>query len=76
MIHSLQSFGMWPAVLASALLRALIHWQQGIDAVLMLFVWGLILGLAYWRWRQLLPLVVAHALSILYAVWYVSRHAA
>jgi len=76
MIHSLQSFGLWPAVLASASLRALIHWQQGINAALMIFVWSLILALAYWRWRRLFPLVVAHALTILYAVWYVSRRAA
>jgi hypothetical protein len=75
-IHSLKGFGMWPAVLTSALIRALFHWWQGINGLLPIFSMGLIFGLAYWRWRQLWPLVVAHALTILYAAFYWSHHAA
>lgn len=75
-IHSLKGFGMWPAVLTSALIRALFHWWQGINSLPTIFAMGLIFGLAYWRWRQLWPLVIAHALTILYAVFYWSHHAA
>jgi membrane protease YdiL (CAAX protease family) len=75
-IHSLKGFGMWPAVLTSALFRALFHWWQGINGLLLIFSMGFIFGLAYWRWRQLWPLVIAHALTVLYAAFYWSHHAA
>lgn len=74
-IYSLKCFGMWPAVLASALIRALFHWWQGLNGPLVIFPMGLIFGFAYWWWRQLWPLVIAHVLIILYAVYYWS-HAA
>jgi membrane protease YdiL (CAAX protease family) len=76
MIYSLERFGMWPAVFASALFRALFHWWQGINSLPTIFSMGLIFGLAYWRWRQLWPLVIAHALTILYAAFYWRHHAA
>jgi uncharacterized protein len=61
-IRSLQGFGMWPAILAGALLRAALHGYLGINLVVTVFASGVIFGLVYWRWRQLWPLVVAHAL--------------
>ncbi len=75
-IHQLKRFGMWPAVLASAAFRGLFHLQFGINAVLSLFAMGLIFALAYWRWRQLWPLIVAHSLLDLLAIFYASFHAA
>jgi membrane protease YdiL (CAAX protease family) len=39
------------------------------------FAFGLIFALAYWRWRQLWPLIVAHSLSDLLALLYGSYHA-
>ena len=69
-IHSLQKFGMWPAVLASALFRGLFHLQFGINAALGLFAFGVIFGFAYWRWRQLWPLIVAHSLTDMLALLY------
>jgi len=61
-IRSLQGFGMWPAILAGALLRAALHAYLGISVVVTVFATGVIFGLVYWRGRQLWPLVVAHAL--------------
>jgi membrane protease YdiL (CAAX protease family) len=59
-IHSFRRFGRWPAVLASALFRASLHWWLGVNGVLAILALGVLLGFAYWRWRQLWPLVVAH----------------
>jgi len=75
-IHQLKRFGMWPAVLASAAFRGLFHLQFGINAVLGLFAFGVIFALVYWRWRQLWPLIVAHSLADLLALFYASYHAA
>lgn len=62
-IHSLQKLGLWPAVAASAAIRAIAHMYQGLNGILSLFVYGLVVGLAYWRWRQLWPIVLAHSLA-------------
>ena len=62
-IHSLERFGMWPVVLASGLLRALLHTYQGFNGAVSALTVGVVFGLAYWRWRQLWPLIVAHALT-------------
>jgi membrane protease YdiL (CAAX protease family) len=59
-IHSLQRYGMLPAVLGSALFRAFLHSYQGIDAIVIVLPMGLVFGFFYWRWRQLWPLIVAH----------------
>ncbi len=75
-IHSLQRFGAWPAVLASAVFRGLFHLQFGINTAVGLLAYGLIFGFAYWRWRQLWPLVVAHSLADLLALFYGSYRAA
>ena len=75
-IHSLQKFGMWPAVLASAAFRGLFHLPFGINAVVNIFALGLIFGFVYWRWRELWPLIVAHSLVDMLALFYDSYHAA
>jgi membrane protease YdiL (CAAX protease family) len=75
-IHQLKRFGMWPAVLASAAFRGLFHLQFGINAVLSVFAMGVIFALVYWRWRQLWPLIVAHSLVDLLALFYASFRAA
>jgi membrane protease YdiL (CAAX protease family) len=68
-IQSLQRHGMWSAVLASALFRAFLHAYQGVNAIVVIFPIGLIFGFVYWKWRQLWPLVIAHALFDLYALF-------
>ena len=60
--HALQKFGMFPTVIASALFVTFLHSWKGIDAVLMVLPWRLIVGFYYWRCRQLWPLVFAHML--------------
>jgi membrane protease YdiL (CAAX protease family) len=74
-IHSLQRFGMWPAVIAGDAFRGLLHLYQGEDRAASIFVEGILIGLVYWRWRQLWPLVVAHSLNDLIALLYL-RHVA
>ena len=61
-VQSLQRFGMWSAVLASAFFRAFLHAYQGIDAAVLIFPLGLIFGFVYWKWRRLWPLFIAHVL--------------
>jgi len=62
LISALHKFGMWPAILAGAFLRAFLHLYLGTPGALVVLVTGVIFGLVYWRWRQLWPLIVAHAL--------------
>ena len=68
-VRSLERYGMWGAVLASALFRAFLHAYQGVNAIVVIFPIGLIFGFFYWRRRQLWPLVVAHALFDFYALF-------
>jgi membrane protease YdiL (CAAX protease family) len=68
-VRSLEPYGMWGAVLASALFRAFLHAHLGVNAIVVVFPIGLIFGFVYWRWRQLWPLVVAHVLFDLYALF-------
>ncbi len=75
-IHQLRRFGMWPAALASAVFRGIFHLQFGMNAALSTFALGVIFALVYWRWRQLWPLIVAHSLADLLALFYASYHAA
>ena len=74
-IQQLKRAGMWPAVLASAAFRGVFHLQFGISAVLSTFAFGVIFALVYWRWRQLWPLIVAHSLADLLALFYANFHA-
>jgi uncharacterized protein len=62
-IHALQGLGMWPAVLASALFVGFLHAYLGFTDVMTLVFWRIVIGLVYWRWRQLWPLVIAHSLA-------------
>jgi membrane protease YdiL (CAAX protease family) len=76
-IHTLQRFGMWPAILASALFRAFGHLGLlGLNGALSIFAFGVILGYVYWRWRQLWPLIIAHAGCDFVGLLYYSHHAA
>ena len=68
-VRSLERYGMWGAVLASALFRAFLHAHLGVNAIVVVLPIGLIFGFVYWRWRQLWPLVVAHVLFDLYALF-------
>ena len=68
-IFTLKRYGMWPAVLASALFRTFLHSYRGIDAIVLVLPMGLIFGFVYWRWRQLWPLVVAHILIDLWVIY-------
>jgi membrane protease YdiL (CAAX protease family) len=75
-VHSLQSYGIWPAVLASSLFRAFLHMYQGVNGMLGILVIGLIFGCVYSKWRQLWPLIVAHSLWDFFALLYFAgRHA-
>jgi membrane protease YdiL (CAAX protease family) len=65
-IYALQRFGMFPAVLASALFRTFLHSYKGIDAIVIVLPMGLVFGFWYWRWRRLWPLVFAH---IIIDIW-------
>jgi membrane protease YdiL (CAAX protease family) len=75
-IHRLKRFGMWVAVLSSAAFRGLLHFQFGINAALSTLGMGVVFAFVYWRWRQLWPLIVAHSLTDLLALFYVSYHGA
>jgi len=68
-IHSLQRFGMFPAVMASALFRTFLHSYKGLDAIVIILPMGLVLGFVYWTWRQLWPLVVAHVIFDLWSLF-------
>ncbi len=76
-INTLSRFGMWPAILAGALLRMLYHLPlMRIESLLGIFAAALMFEYAYWRWRQLWPLVLAHTLRNLYYFLYAVHHAA
>lgn len=76
-INTLSRFGMCPAILAGALLRMLYHLPlMRIESLLGIFATALIFEYAYWRWRQLWPLVLAHTLRNLYYFLYAVHHAA
>jgi uncharacterized protein len=51
------------AVTASALLRFLYHLYQGPVASMAVLPLGLLFGAAFWKWRTLWPLVIAHTLA-------------
>lgn len=66
--QALQGYGMWVTVLASAAFRGFLHTTMGISGFVFMFAEGLLHGFVYWRWRQLWPLIVAHALQMLYSL--------
>jgi membrane protease YdiL (CAAX protease family) len=66
-VQSLQRYGMWVSVLASAFFRTFLHAYHGITALIIIFPLGVIFALVYWKWRRLWPLYVAHVLFDLIA---------
>ena len=64
----LQRHGMWLTVFASAAFRGFLHSTMGISGFVFMFAEGLLHGFVYWKWRQLWPLIVAHALQMLYSL--------
>ena len=68
-VHSLERYGMLPAVLASALFRTFLHSYKGVDAIVMILPMGLVFGFVYWKWRQLWPLVIAHVIFDLWSLF-------
>ena len=73
LISALSRFGMWPAILAGAIFRACYHLFIGLNTAMGLFAFGLVFGWVYWRWRQLWPLVIAHALADFFGMFYLSH---
>lgn len=61
-IRSLQRYGMWSAVLASACFRAFLHAYHGFTGLIIILPFGLVFAFIYWKWRRLWPLFVAHVL--------------
>jgi membrane protease YdiL (CAAX protease family) len=61
-VHALKRYGMWPAVLASAGFRACLHAYTGVNGAAGVLLLGVIFGLVYWKWRQLWPLILVHAI--------------
>ena len=59
-VHVLKGYGMWPAIVASACFRTLLHAYAGVNLAASVLLLGLIFGFAYWRWRQLWPLILTH----------------
>ncbi len=55
-------------MVASALFRTLLHACLGAYVFRDVFPVGLIFGFVYWRWRQLWPLFVAHAIFDAFAL--------
>lgn len=50
------------AIGVSVLIRLLYHTYQGPMAVAFIFPMGVLFAVAYWRWRALWPLILAHGL--------------
>lgn len=67
--HTLKPCGVWVAVLASAFFRALLHGYAGFNLAAGVLLLGLIFGFAYAWWRQLWPLVIAHAIIDFFALY-------
>lgn len=55
-------WGVWPVLLASALLRGSYHLYQGLGPFVGNVLMGLVFGWLYLRYKRVMPLVIAHAL--------------
>lgn len=53
-------WGMWPIILATAVLRGSYHLYQGIGPFFGNVVMGIVFGWLYTRWGRVMPLVIAH----------------
>ena len=60
LLRALESFGASFAIGVTLLVRVLYHLYQGPIGALTIFVFGLVLGIYYWRKRNLWPVVFAH----------------
>lgn len=60
-IHRMSKYGPVVAVLASVVVRLLYHTYQGVFAIA-LFPMSVLFAYFFWRYRQLWPLVIAHAI--------------
>ena len=68
-VHALKRCGVWPAVLASAFFRAFLHGYAGFNLAAGVLLLGLIFGIAYAWWRQMWPLILAHAIIDFFALY-------
>ncbi|MGJ3508952.1 CPBP family intramembrane glutamic endopeptidase [Enemella sp. A6] len=58
----------WPVVIiTSALIRGSYHLYQGPGMAVGNVLMGIVLGLVYWRWRRVMPLVICHTLLDIFA---------
>jgi Type II CAAX prenyl endopeptidase Rce1-like len=60
--HALRNFGKGTAVMASAIFVGFLHAYQGLNGALGVVMIRIIFGLAYWRWNNLWPLILAHSI--------------
>lgn len=56
------NYGIWPVIIASALIRGSYHLYQGVGPMIGNVVMGLVFGWVYHRFGRVMPLVVAHFL--------------
>jgi len=63
LVRGFASYGVSFAIGLSVLVRVLYHLYQGPAGAVSVVVFGIVLGIAYWRTRRLWPAVVAHALA-------------
>jgi membrane protease YdiL (CAAX protease family) len=71
-----ERYGMWAAVIISALVRTVLHVHLGTSGMACVLAIGVMFGLFYWKLRQLWPLVVAHILVDIIGFLRVAHHAA
>jgi hypothetical protein len=62
-VTALSSDGPALAITASALVRFLYHLYHGPIASLAILPLGLLFAMAFWRWRNALPLISAHTIA-------------
>jgi membrane protease YdiL (CAAX protease family) len=63
----------WAAVLISAIVFGLLHWQRGVFSVWSAFLMGLVYGVAFAWSRRLWPVAMAHAVYDFSAFLYFAR---
>jgi membrane protease YdiL (CAAX protease family) len=61
--------GVFGAVLVTSLVWAPLHWDYSLEVISVIFVQGIVLGLARWRTGSLYVPVGCHVLWNLYAIW-------
>ncbi|HTJ32921.1 MAG TPA: type II CAAX endopeptidase family protein [Dactylosporangium sp.] len=56
------NWGMWPAIVTSAVIRGSYHLYQGFGGFIGNFVMGAVFGYVFQRTRRVMPLIVAHSI--------------